>query len=124
MSKVSRWSALALFCLVFGFVGSVGGMTLMQDDLRGEAGVEGPPGPNGAQGPAGETGPAGASADSRRLEADLVHLELRIRDLENWVEDDCAMVTRLVTDVSTLGVVNPILSVSKTPVLVCVHPSR
>lgn len=52
MGKFRRWAFLAAFCVLFGFLGSAGGLWLMKDSLRGPQGergesIEGPPGPQG-----------------------------------------------------------------------------
>ena len=120
MSKFTRLAALAMFCAAFGFGGSVGGMVLMQDD---QTDAPGPAGPTGSPGPPGQAGPAGPAAETSGLEFDLTQLVSRVDDLESAETSGqgCAMMTRLVTDVSTLGL-DPTVRVSKTPFFVCVNP--
>jgi hypothetical protein len=93
MAKVMRWVGLAVFCAVFGFVGSVGGIKLMADELRGEQGPAGLPGiigPPGEQGPVGATGPAGdiSSLESRvaLVRTSLNKLTPRVNALETKVD--------------------------------------
>jgi len=119
MAKFARWAALAAFCAAFGFGGSVGGVALMQDNLRGE---DGSTGPTGSQGPPGPAGPVGPAANTTGLVFDVGQLQRRLEDLENSGRG-CTLVAQLVTDVSTFPTVSgPTLNVSKTPFLVCVNP--
>ncbi|MGY2702210.1 hypothetical protein [Nocardioides sp. HB32] len=117
MSKFVRWAALAMFCAVFGLLGSVAGAALM----HGETGKTGPAGPVG---PAGPTGPAGQASDTSGLRSDLDQLGRRVTVLEvartSADDDRCAMVSPLVTDV-TVGFSGD-LDVTKTPFFVCVNP--
>jgi hypothetical protein len=94
--KLLRWVALAAFCAAFGFAGSVGGMSLMADSLRGAQGPPGEPGlegPTGAPGAPGKRGPAGPPGDLSAVESDvallkssLTRLTPRVADLEEQVE--------------------------------------
>lgn len=126
MSKIARWVTLALFCAACGFGGSVGGLALMRDDLRGERGERGEAGtsgPTGMQGPPGPTGPAGPPADLVGLTFDLDRLDKRLNALEN-AEGRCYFRTQLVTGVSlrdTYG--GLVLDVDETPWLICLNPS-
>lgn len=57
-----RWlkaAGLAAFCVVWGFVGSLGAIWLTGDELEGD---RGPRGYVGQEGPEGPSGPAGAPA--------------------------------------------------------------
>ena len=92
MAKVMRWVALAAFCAVFGFVGSVVGVRLMADDLRGEQGPPGVAGLVGPQGDQGIQGEAGTPGDVSSLESrialvrtSLNKLTPRVKDLETKV---------------------------------------
>lgn len=60
-----RWikiAGLAAFCTVFGFVGSLGAVAVMGDELQGDQGPRGFTGPEGDEGPTGPpaTTPSGA----------------------------------------------------------------
>lgn len=113
---------MAVFCAACGFGGGVGGIALMQDRLQGEHGAEGPAGPPGSPGPPGPAGPEGPEGDTVGLLYDVSQLRSRVAALENESEE-CGLVTRLVTDVSTFpGFDGPTLNVSKTPFFVCVSP--
>jgi len=92
MAKVMRWVALAAFCAVFGFAGSVVGVRLMADDLRGEQGPPGVAGLVGPQGDQGIQGEAGTPGDISSLESrialvrtSLNKLTPRVKDLEEEV---------------------------------------
>ena len=87
MAKVMRWVALAAFCAVFGFVGSVVGVRLMADDLRGE---QGPPGVSGLVGPQGDQGiqgEAGTPGDVSSLESRIALVRTSLNKLTPRVKD-------------------------------------
>jgi len=87
MTKVLRWVALAAFCAVFGFAGSVVGVKLMADDLRGEQGPAGVPGLVGPQGEQGLQGDRGEAADISSLESRIVLVRASLNKLMPRVKD-------------------------------------
>lgn len=58
--RLLKATALAAFCLVWGFVGSLGAVWVMGDELEGD---RGPRGLEGERGFAGEQGPPGEPAE-------------------------------------------------------------
>ena len=87
MAKVMRWVALAAFCAVFGFVGSVVGIRLMADDLRGEQGPPGVPGLVGPEGEQGIQGEAGTPGDISSLESRIALVRTSVNKLTPRVKD-------------------------------------
>ena len=87
MAKVMRWVALAAFCAVFGFVGSVVGIRLMADDLRGEQGPPGVPGLVGPEGEQGIQGEAGTPGDVSSLESRIALVRTSVNKLTPRVKD-------------------------------------
>lgn len=63
-----RAAGLAVFCVVWGFVGAFAAVWLLGEDLQG---VPGPPGPAGAAGPQGPTGDTADTADLARRVSEL-----------------------------------------------------
>lgn len=57
MTRFLRFAGLAVFCVAWGFVGSLGAVWLLDDQVRGEAGPIGPRGSMGLTGPSGPAGP-------------------------------------------------------------------
>jgi hypothetical protein len=90
MSALLKWSALALFCTLWGFMGALGGVWLMADQLRGERGPTGLAGPAGPTGVAGPVGPAPDMSEltdavgqfMTMVEGTTANLNRRIEDLE------------------------------------------
>jgi hypothetical protein len=79
-----------VFCAAFGFAGSVGGMSLMADSLRGAQGPQGEPGlegPAGTPGTPGERGPAGPRGDVSAVESQVALLRSTLNRLTPRVAD-------------------------------------
>jgi hypothetical protein len=88
--KLLRWVALAVFCAAFGFAGSVGGMSLMADSLRGAQGPQGEQGiegPQGTPGTPGARGPAGPRGDVSSVESQVALLRSTVNRLTPRVAD-------------------------------------
>lgn len=83
MAQWIRWSGLALFCAVWGFVGTIGGVWVMADQLAGDRGATGSA---GVQGPSGPPGPRGADADLSDISRQIAAIEAgtgnRLDDVE------------------------------------------
>ena len=75
MGRFVRLIGLAAFCLVFGFIGSLGGLWVLNGHLRGARGPAGPAGVAGPVGPTGARGPA--------FQSTVPHLANVIMNLEN-----------------------------------------
>lgn len=129
MVKVMHWAALGVICAILGFAGSLGGVWVMHDQLRGEPG---PPGPSGAAGERGPQGPAGPQGPPGRAAPVDLTLDFRVRDLEGRVAEledavagleRCDFSSQVVTDVQLIDSVfgTPKLSVRRAPFLVCLH---
>ncbi len=87
LATTMRGVGLAVFCAVCGLAGAVGGIWLLQDDLRGR---EGPPGPAGMIGPSGEAGvegPPGPAADVSQLESEVALLRTSVRKVTPRVDE-------------------------------------
>lgn len=72
MKRWVRWCVLAVFCALWGFVGTLAGVWVLADHVRGgqgapgthgAAGAPGRPGADGAQGQPGPRGPEGAEGE-------------------------------------------------------------
>lgn len=83
MGSLARWAGLAGFCIVLGFVGSLGGLWVMHGHLHGERGPAGEPGVAGPVGPKGPRGSAGKVA----IPSNVAHLDNVLRNLETGQND-------------------------------------
>lgn len=100
MAKWLRIAGLAAFCLLWGFLGSVGAIALTADSLRGEqgpAGEPGHPGSVGPVGPAGRAGPRGPSG-ATEVQPELAALDSRLRQLELVSGQTCLRTVDVLTD--------------------------
>jgi hypothetical protein len=89
VGTLTRLTGLAAFCLIFGFLGSLGGLWVMNGHLRGPqgqpgaSGVAGPAGPPGARGSAGKVS---LPANVANLNNVLTNLETEQRELSDRVQ--------------------------------------
>src|ERR1700712_2817568 len=66
-----RWSAIAIFCALWGLLGGLGALAVAQGSFRGAAGLQGPSGASGSQGPRGPQGSTNEPAVPH--EADIIN---------------------------------------------------
>lgn len=125
-----KWSGLALFCALWGFVGTLAGVWVMADQVRGERGPAGPQGSPGAQGEVGPPPDMSEVTDEvetfmSMIEGSTANLNRRLEALEH---ESVSLTTfgctaadpSVVTDVGLVPGIgyDPFLSVRRTNVCV------
>ena len=86
MSGWVRLTGLAVFCCLWGFIGSIAGIYALGHQTKGDPGPPGPRGEAGAQGPAGPRGPimhTSSTKFGRDVDAQLRALHRRVAALES-----------------------------------------
>lgn len=102
MANLKRLTVVAVTALVFGFLGALGCVFVLHDQLQGPRGERGTPGIKGDPGLHGPSGPPGPAADAETTSR-ISFLEGRVTELQRDLsalpaQADCTQV-RVVSNV-------------------------
>lgn len=82
-----------MFCALFGFVGTIGGLWVMADQLQGDPGPPGPVGEIGDQGPPGDVERSPVIAELKAFDASTFDVIREFADRMEVVENQDYTVT-------------------------------